>query len=144
MKKFMILMTSLVLSLTACSSEPQVGTFDTLPIQAQTFVTTYFDKSDIAFVLREREGFHYEYQVRLNDGTKIGFDDSGNLEWIDGQGHEIPSGIVPSPIVSYVKSHHPQNYITEYKVETRTLEVELDNHIEIEFDKSGNFVRYDW
>lgn len=144
MKKFMILMTSLVLSLTACSSEPQVGTFDTLPIQAQTFVTTYFDKSDIAFVLREREGFSYEYQVRLNDGTKIGFDANGNLEWIDGQGHEIPSGIVPEPIVNYVKEHHPKNYIIEYKVERHTLEVELDNHIEIEFDKSGNFVRYDW
>ncbi len=144
MKKFMILMTSLVLSLTACSSEPQVGTFESLPIQAQTFVTTYFDKSDIAFVLREREGFHYEYQVRLNDGTKIGFDENGNLEWIDGQGHEIPAGIVPEPIVNYVKEHHSKNYIIEYKVESRTLEVELDNHIEIEFDKSGNFVRYDW
>lgn len=144
MKKLMILMTSLVLSLSACSGEPQVGTFDTLPIQAQTFVTTYFNKSDIAFVLREREGFHYEYQVRLNDGTKIGFDDNGNLEWIDGQGHAIPAGIVPDPIESYVSSHHPQNSIVEYKVEHRTLEVELDNHIEIEFDKSGNFVRYDW
>lgn len=144
MKKAMILLVSLVMSMTACSGEPQVGTFETLPAQAQTFFTTYFDKADIAFVIKEREGVHYEYQVRLNNGTKIGFDHNGALDFVDCQGTEVPAGIVPQTITTYVATNHPQNFITEYKVEKRTLEVELDNHIEIEFDNDGNFVRYDW
>lgn len=145
MKKMMILMASVMLSLTACADHhAQPCSFNELPQTAQTFVDTYFGQATIAFILKDREGLHYEYEVRLNDGSKIEFDQAGNLEKVDCKYKAIPDGIVPQPIATYVTSKHPQQFIVEYSIDRREQKVELNNEIEIEFDRAGNFLRYDW
>ena len=50
MKKVMFLFASLLMTMSACSSKPQVGTFNELPAPAQQFITTYFAQSDIAWI----------------------------------------------------------------------------------------------
>ena len=144
MKKMMILLTGVLLSLNACADRTQVGSFNTLPQPAQIFVETYFSKADIAVILYEREGLHNEYEVRLNDGTWIAFDNKGNLEKVDCKNRAVPDGIVPEAIVQYVETNHPTMFIVEYETDRRKQTVELNMDIEIEFDKAGNFLRYDW
>ena len=144
MKKMMIIMASVLLSMNACADRVQVGSFTNLPQAAQTFVETYFAKADIAVILYEREGLHDEYAVRLNDGTYIEFDYQGNLEKVDCKTKAVPSGIVPASIAEYVETHHPTMFIVEYSIDRRKQSVELNKEMEIEFDKAGNFLRYDW
>ena len=144
MKKMMIILASVLLSLNACADHAQVGSFTNLPQAAQTFVETYFAKADIAVILYEREGLHNEYEVRLNNGTKIEFDYQGNLEKVDCKTLPVPTGIVPAPIVQYVEANHPTMFIVEYSIDRRKQSVELNTEMEIEFDKAGNFLRYDW
>lgn len=144
MKKMMIFFASVMLCLNACADRTQVGAFTDLPQPAQTFVEMYFAKSDIAFILYERDGVHNEYEVRLNDGTKIEFDYKGNLEEVDCKTKPVPAGIVPASIVQYVETKHPDMFIVEYSIDRRKQTVELNTEMEIEFDKAGNFVRYDW
>lgn len=143
MKKMMIILASVLLSLNACADRTQVGSFANLPQQTQVFVETYFTKADIAVILYEREGLHNEYEVRLNNGTKIEFDYKGNLEKVDCKTRPVPAGIVPAPIVQYVEANHPAMFITEYSTDRRKQSVELNTEMEIEFDKAGNFLRYD-
>ncbi len=144
MKKMMIIMASVLLSLNACADRAQVGSFTNLPQAAQSFVETYFAKADIAVILYEREGLHNEYEVRLNNGTKIEFDYQGTLEKVDCQTRPVPTGIVPASIVQYVETNHPTMFIVEYSIDRRKQSVELNTEMEIEFDKAGNFLRYDW
>lgn len=145
MKNRMILLVSVcALSLTACAGNAQIVAYNNLPQQAQTFVTTHFSQSDIAFILSERDGLHNEYEVRFNDGTKLEFDYQGNLEKIDCQTHPVPAGIVPAPIVEYVNTKHAGMFIVEYSIDRRKQSVELNTEVEIEFDRAGNFLRYDW
>ncbi len=144
MKKMMIVLASVLLSLNACADRAQVGSFTNLPQPAQTFVETYFAKADIAVILYEREGLHNEYEVRLNDGTYIEFDYQGNLEKVDCKTKAVPNGIVPTAIVQYVEAHHPTMFIVEYSIDRRRQSVELNTGMEIEFDKAGKFLHYDW
>ena len=132
-----------VLTLSACASKPQVGTFGELPAAAQTFVTTHFSESDIALILWEQDGLHKEYEVRLNNGTQIEFDGKGQLEKIDSKPNAVPAGIVPEAITTYVSTKFPQAAIVEYSIDRRKQETELSNGLDLVFDLQGNFMHID-
>ncbi len=144
MKKMLIaVMATLTTCLSACASNPQSITFEELPQGAKTFITTYFDAADVSFVLSEKDGLHNDYNVRLKDGTELDFDYKGNLEEIDCQTKAVPAGIVPEKITSYVSARFADAFIVKYAIDRREQKVELNNSLELEFDKDGNFLRID-
>ena len=143
MKKVMFLFASLLLTMNACSSKPQVATFNELPAPAQQFITTYFAQSDIAWIQWERDGVSKEYEVRLNNGTWIEFYSDGSLEKIDCKTNAVPAGIVPETVVNYVSTNFPQAVIVKYQIDRRDQEVELNTGLELVFDLNGNFLHID-
>lgn len=144
MKKMLTaVMATLTACLSACASNPQLITFEELPQGAKTFITTYFDATDISFVQTEKDGLHNDYDVRLKDGTEIDFDHKGNLEEIDCQAKAVPAGIVPGKITDYVATRFADAFIVKYAIDRREQKVELNNSLELEFDKDGNFLRID-
>ncbi len=143
MKKVMFLFASLLLTMNACSSKPQVATFNELPAPAQQFITTYFAQSDIAWIQWERDGVSKEYEVRLNNGTWIEFYSDGALEKIDCKTNAVPAGIVPETVVNYVNTNFPQVVIVKYQIDRRDQEVELSTGLELVFDLNGNFLHID-
>lgn len=143
MKKVMFLFASLLLTMNACSSKPQVVTFNELPAPAQQFITTYFAQSDIAWIQWERDGVSKEYEVRLNNGTWIEFYADGTLEKIDCKTNAVPAGIVPEMVMNYVSTNFPQAVIVKYHIDRRDQEVELNTGLELVFDLNGNFVKID-
>ena len=143
MKKILAIAATLVLSLTACADRQQLISFNDLPAAAQTFVKQYFNPSDIAYVGSERDGLHTEYNVRLHDATELEFDHKGNVEKVDCQQKAVPEGIVPAKIVNYVATHFPNQFIVEYQVDSRRIQIELNNQMELEFDLNGNLREFD-
>mgnify|MGYP006382283571 CR=1 FL=1 len=143
MKKILAILATLTLSLTACADRQHLIEYSELPAQAQNFIQKYFNVSDIAYVERERDGLHNEFKVYLKKATEIDFDYHGNLESIDCQISPVPEGIVPQLIVDFVRLHHPDNFIVEYSIDHRSLEVELSNGFTLVFDMEGNFIRID-
>ena len=139
MKKVMFLFASLLLTMNACSSKPQVATFNDLPAPAQQFITTYFAQSDIAWIQWERDGMSKEYEVKLNNGTWIEFYGDGSLEKIECKPNAVPEGIVPVAITTYVSTNFPQAVIVKYHIDRRDQEVELNNDLDLVFDLNGNF-----
>ena len=135
----MFIMASLLLTMNACSSKPQVATFNELPAPAQQFITTYFAQSDIAWIQWERDGVSKEYEVKLNNGTWIEFYSDGALEKIDCKTIAVPAGIVPETVVNYVSTNFPQVVIVKYQIDRRDQEVELNTGLELVFDLNGNF-----
>ena len=143
MKKFFIIAASCVLSLTACADHYQLIKYPELPTLAQTFIQKHFNQEDISHIERDREGIHYEYNVYLKNATEIDFDYQGNLQSIDCKYTPMPEGIVPEVIMSFISLHHPNLFVIEYVIDYRHQTVELNNEIELIFDREGHFLRMD-
>ncbi len=143
MKKIVLVLTTLMLSMTACGDWQNIVGETELPLQAQNFIKTHFSMDDVARVEVEREKLHLEYQVYLNNGTELDFDMQGNFVGIDCQTKEVPAGIVPEVIEEYVKTNYAGLFIMEYNIEKRYLQVELNNGAELIFDLEGKFLRVD-
>lgn len=144
MKKLIIAaMAGMLMSTTASADKTLLVKFSELPQNAQTFIETYFNAADVSFIKMEKDGLHNDYDVRLNDGTEIDFDHQGSLEEIDCQTKSVPTGIVPTSITTYVANQFPSAFIVKYEKDRREQKVKLNNSLELEFDKQGNFLRID-
>ena len=143
MKKILSIIAVITISLTACADRQHLIEYSDLPAQAQTFIKTYFNLSDVSYIESEREGLHTEYKVYLKNATEIEFDQKCNLENIDCRISPVPEGIVPEVIISYLQNRHPDDFVVEYAIGFRYLKVELSNGLELLFDLEGKFVRVD-
>ncbi len=138
MKKTILFFAGLFLIFLFVSCDRHISA-DKLPQQAKTFLTQYFPGNTVISV--ERDGFKYD--VTLMDGTSIEFSHSGNWQDVDCQLMPVPAGIVPTPIQSYVEANFNLYFITKIKMERREYEVELNNDLDLKFDRNGNFMYAD-
>lgn len=144
-KMFLIL--GVVFSLTSCDKdEERIGDED-LPAVSKSFINDFFSNAKITSVIKDKEGANlFEYEVKLNNGVDIKFDQVGN--WLDVEARNdreaLPntSFILPA-IVSYVNSSYPSVGINGIDREPNGFDVELTNDVDLIFDSQGNFIRED-
>jgi hypothetical protein len=55
----------------------------------------------------------------------------------------VPEGIVPEVIMSFISLRYPNLFVVEYVIDYRHQTVELNNEIELIFDREGHFLRMD-
>jgi hypothetical protein len=110
-----------------------------LPATAQTFITTHFPNITITTVKRETEHNITEYEVILSNAFELDFDATGNCIGIDGNKQQIPNSALSNKIIDYVSSNYAPAFITDWDLDTRKQEVELNNGVELVFDLDGNF-----
>lgn len=139
-----IAIVALVALSTAAFAQKKVINNNQLPGTAQTFIKNNFASQQITSTIEEKENiFSKEYQVILNDGTKLEFDKSGNWIEVDGNTIAVPLKIVPKSIHNYVTKSFPNTKIVKIKKTTRKYEVEISNGLDLEFNKKGEFIRID-
>lgn len=115
-----------------------------LPQAAQSVIKQNF-KADVSIIEIER-GFSgiSEYEVILTDGTEITFDRSGNWKEIEvARGKKVPDYFVPKAIRDYIKQYNEGKKIIGIEKKRGGYEVELENGIDMKFDSSCRFIRYD-
>ena len=130
------------LSLGACTKE-RIISFDQLPQKAQTIITTYFSIEEVMLVKLDKDDLQIEYDVKLKNGTELTFDGKGNLTKIDCQRQRVPDGLVPEKVRAYVTANHPDAFIIEWGKDDLRWKAELNNGLELVFNKDGEFIRYD-
>ncbi len=115
-----------------------------LPEAAKATLSQNF-KSKVSLVKIEKElGRIDEYEVILTDGTEVSFDRNGNWKNVETSASKaVPSSLVPAGVSEYVKKNHPGTKIVGLEKERKGYEVELSNGIDMKFDLSGAFLRYD-
>lgn len=125
----------IILTVTACDGQ-KILTPSTLDPAITSFVTTYFPQSTITSAIYE----DHEYDLLLSDGVKLEFDKKFNWKEIDCEHstiyQEVPNVLVPPAIKNYVTSNYSQNRIVKISQDRDGWSVDLDNKIEIEFDKT--------
>lgn len=127
---------------TACANE-KVITYPEMPLQAQRLIEAHFSKADVSLVMMDRELLNTEYEVRLNDGTKVEFDGDGELTKIDCGAKAVPEALIPEVVRSYVAASFPNTFITEWGKDDRGWKAELSNGLDLEFNSKYEFLRID-
>ena len=132
----------LMFCLNACSQD-QTITFDRLPGKAQSFIVQHFDQSTITLVKIDKDGSGMEYEVHFSSGTELEFDKNGDFKRVDCKRQAVPEGIVPLQVTRYVQTSYPSSLITEWEKMRNGWKAELDNDLELYFDKGYNFTGMD-
>ncbi len=80
-----------------------------------------------------------DYDVKLVNGTKIEFSNSGKWTSVDCKTREVPEGIIPKTIRTYVKKNFPEVKIVKIEKTSTKYEVGLSDDVELTFNLLGQF-----
>ena len=146
MKKFlsMFAIVAAMFAVVGCEKNDEVVLAENLPREVTTFVQTHFPGVEILNVIKDYSGRKaYDFEIRLDDGTRLEISKGG--EWKDVENYKkgVPSSIIPTEILAYVADNHPEAIVISIDRE-RGFEVGLNVGVDIYFDQSGNFSRYDY
>ena len=138
MKKIVVILMC-VFAMSAVVSCDRVVSADKLPAQAKQFVAAHFNGIEVLSV--RKDGFKYD--VVLFDGTEMEFSHGGQWIEVDCGLNPLPDGVLPANTAKYLTAKFPMNFATHVKFEHKRYEVELDNDLDLLFDKNGNFMGAD-
>ncbi|MBR4563392.1 MAG: PepSY-like domain-containing protein [Paludibacteraceae bacterium] len=141
-KTFLTALLVLTTCFTACSGEKVISYLE-MPLPAQRLIEAHFSKADVSVVMMDRELLSTDYEVRLNDGTKVEFDGDGELYKIDCGTKAVPEALIPEAVRSYVATNFPNAFITEWGRDDRRWKAELNNGLDLEFNNKYEFLRID-
>lgn len=138
MKKIITILLGVFMLGTFASCDRTVSV-DKLSNEAKQFVAAHFNGVEILSV--RKDGFKYD--VLLFDGTEIEFKCNGQWKEVDCGMNPLPAGILLPNTAQYLAAKFPMNFPTHVKYEHRRYEVEMDNDLDLVFDKNGSFMGAD-
>lgn len=131
-----------VLCSAACAARgKQPLAFAALPQAVQDSVLLHYTADQVQFSTGEKTmPKHFEYELRIDDGTKMQYNQRAVLEKISNKAG-VKEAFIPAGIMQYVRETFPNAVITEFKRSPMKQEVELNNDLELVFNKRGQFLR---
>ena len=110
-----------------------------LPKMAQSFIKNHFADQSVAVAKMETEFMDKSYDVIFTNGDKVEFDKKGKWTKVDCKHGQVPQGIIPMPIQKYIAKNYPDAKVIKRELTDRKgYEVDLNNGLDIEFDKRMN------
>ena len=145
MKFTRFLLTALLALSTAalCFADDRPIPVEQLPAAAKTFVQEHFPENAIVYAKMDVEMQKTEYEARLNDGSKVEFDEQGNWKEVNCHYKAVPAVLVPKAIADYVQAKFPDIAITKISRKWYGFEVELLSDLDLRFDKDCTFIGFD-
>ena len=145
MKITHLLMTALVAvaASAVCLADDRPIPVEQLPAAAKAFVKEHFPENPIVYAKIDIEMQKTEYEARLNDGSKVEFDEQGNWKEVDCHYKAVPAALVPKAIADYVGAKFPDIAITKISRKWYGYEVELLSDLDLRFDKDCTFIGFD-
>ena len=145
MKKILVLLMTLVIGMgSACARDRVTSNVNELPTTARNILKTHFKNLSVNHIKID-EGFFGvdDYEVILENGTEIDFDSDGTLKEVDAGINTVPTSLIHKSISAYVSKNYKNAKIVKYEVKRYGYEVELNDGLEIKFDKNGSFKSID-
>lgn len=135
---------ALTVGISACSSKDITHDAGQLPVKVRDLISQNFTSAVSLVEIEKDYGKVSEYEVTLTDGSEISFYPNGEWKSVDTPTNKaVPAGLVPTSIANFVKDKHAGALIVGIEKEKKGYEVELSNGVDILFDLTGNFVKYD-
>lgn len=114
-----------------------------LPAKAQTILSQHFKNQKVALATIETGLLEKNYDVVLNNGTKMEFDKNGNLTEIECKQAAVPAALIPNAINTYLQQTYPEYKVRKFEMKRNEYEVELTNGLEITFNKQFQVIDID-
>lgn len=144
MKKFLAIALAAIVAVMPLAARDRVSrTATDLPTAAQTMLNKYFKGVNVSHIKIDSGLFSTDYDVVLTDGTEIDFDSDGQWTEVDCGRKAVPEALVDKNIRYYVSKNYAGSPIVKISADRRKYEVELLNGVDLEFDRSGRFLRVD-
>ena len=75
------------------------------------------------------------YDVVLQNGTKVEFDQKGKVTEIECKQGAVPAYFIPQAIKNYLNKNYPGQSVKKIEFKTKEYEVELTNGVDLTFNK---------
>ncbi len=133
MKKWMLTLVCLLfIGVTAHAGNDKPIRLGQMPVAAQQLIKKNFNGRRVALAKAESKN----YEVVFTNGDKVEFDRDGRWKEISCKQSSVPPALVPAAISRYVKSHYAGRRIVKLERDRKEFEVNLDNGVEITFNKN--------
>ena len=113
-----------------------------LPEAITAFIKQHFPNAQVVGVEPDHDHGGLEYDVYLSDGTQVDFDANNQWDQVESM-KGVPAFFIPKGVANYVRSNYQNTVITKINKEYHGYEIELNNGIDLNFDRSGNFMGMD-
>lgn len=145
MKKNSLITSTLFLfgafTLVSCEKEEVISN-SKVPSEIANYVSVHFPEHKIIQVEEEKEFFDKSYDVLLEGFFSLEFNKKFEITDIDGVS-KLPDSVIPELLRQYVDSNYAGNFITNWELDDKNQQVELETGLEIEFTMQGDFIRID-
>ena len=137
MKKWMfIIVAMLAFNVVAWADKDKPIKVSEMPKAALVFIETHFPGKSIAIVKVDKDFKEKNYEVIFTNGDEVEFDKKGKWTKVECKQDQVPEALIPEGIQKYVSQHYPNTKIVKIELaDHKGYEVDLDNGLEIEFDK---------
>jgi len=140
MKKSMFALVAMLLLLcVSAQANDRVITFGQLPQSAQTLVKTHFaDKVPLVITAD-----YDDYEILFESGEKIEFSRKGEWKDIECKTSAVPVALIPEQIKASIAKSFSAATIVCISRDRRGYEVELNNGLDVEFNKKFQVIEID-
>ncbi len=114
-----------------------------LPAKAQTLLNNHFRNQKVMLATIESGVLSRNYDVVLQNGTKLEFDKKGNLTEVDCKQGTVPAQLVPQAISNHLKDNHAGQSVKKIEMDKNEYEVELTNGLDLTFNKHFQLIDID-
>lgn len=145
MKKLFLALLTAVLAIASVQARDSYSRdVKTLPAAAQNTLGKNFKASVSLIKIDKTLGHIDDYEVILTDGTEVEFDSKGNWKSVETSGkNEVPKALLPKAIYAFLAKAHKGSKVVGAEKSGSGYEIELNDGIELKFDSSGVFKKYD-
>ncbi len=119
-----------------------------MPENARSYISKHFQNSTINHYEKDTDFLDIKHKVYVtcnNVSYRLEFDKHGNVIEISSIDEKtpLPQSVLPVRITQHAKQKFPNAKIVKWEKEHGEQIIELDNDVELIYNRKGNFVRMD-
>lgn len=128
----------------SCAQVTMLSDVSELPRTAQNFLSQNFADEKISYIKKDSDVLEKKrYEVKFTSGFEVDFDKNGQWLEVDCKRTKVPNAIILPAILTYVNQHFANTFIVQIEKEIWGFSVQLNNDIDLDFNKEGAFKRID-
>lgn len=133
---------ALTVSLISCAKDEVIPVSE-LPAEMKAYISTHFPSNTILQVVKDVDGLTKTYDVLLSERISLEFNRQKEIIDIDSE-IALPNSVIPEQIRQYVTANYPSNVITDWELDDRNQQIQLNNGLDLKFNMNGDFLRIDY
>ena len=114
-----------------------------LPAKAQTILSQHFKNQKVALATIEIGLLENNYDVVLNNGTRVECNRNGSVTEVECEQEAVPTARMPRAVNTYRQQTYAEDKVRKYEMKRNEYEVELNNGLEITFNKDFQVIDID-